>query len=303
MSDQRKAKVYDPKQIGFTSFKLTGFEAIVKCPFHNDQHPSAAFNMSSGLFICFSCGHRCNASQLAERLGGEAVKTEQGIYRPKIAASAFDEILHHMPLALNNSYLVGRGVTNESVEEFDLRLSGDNIAIPFYDPFNLLMGIQLRSTLDNPKIRYFNLGDKPIVWPINHVSQFKIGGEVVLTEGVFGAINARQHGFQSLATLGVATVTNSIKYLEKFNVYLAFDQDLPGYIATTHGLQAGLMFTHSSTNPVVADEATAEQWANFFNGSRKKTPVGFIRELPEEYYQVVLSDFVGFINRKHKRKL
>jgi len=43
----------------------------VRCPFHDDNDPSAGYNVQSGAFVCHSsrCGRRSSAAELAEVLG------------------------------------------------------------------------------------------------------------------------------------------------------------------------------------------------------------------------------------------
>jgi hypothetical protein len=45
------ASLYDPVALGLQVAKVSGDEALCFCPYHNDAHRSAAFNMKSGLFF------------------------------------------------------------------------------------------------------------------------------------------------------------------------------------------------------------------------------------------------------------
>jgi len=44
---------------------------VVRCPFHDDNHPSAGYNVQSGAFVCHSsrCGRRANSAELAAHFG------------------------------------------------------------------------------------------------------------------------------------------------------------------------------------------------------------------------------------------
>jgi len=44
---------------------------IVRCPFHDDNRPSAGYNVQSGAFVCHSsrCGRRANSAELAAHFG------------------------------------------------------------------------------------------------------------------------------------------------------------------------------------------------------------------------------------------
>lgn len=46
------------------NYKLSGDEAIARCPSHNDRHPSWSINIGSGVHHCFSCGFGGNLASL-----------------------------------------------------------------------------------------------------------------------------------------------------------------------------------------------------------------------------------------------
>lgn len=41
-----------------SGLKLRNLRATAKCPFHGDDHPSFAVNLTTGAYNCFSCGER-----------------------------------------------------------------------------------------------------------------------------------------------------------------------------------------------------------------------------------------------------
>lgn len=49
-------------------YKLSGDEAIARCPAHNDRHPSWSVNTTTGVHHCFSCGFSGNFASLVVRL-------------------------------------------------------------------------------------------------------------------------------------------------------------------------------------------------------------------------------------------
>lgn len=57
--EERGGKVYHDK----------GF-AIVKCPFHNDEHPSLSINLATGRFHCFACGETGTIIKLVQQAYG-----------------------------------------------------------------------------------------------------------------------------------------------------------------------------------------------------------------------------------------
>lgn len=55
----------------------------IRCPFHGDQHASAAVNMSDNIFVCHGCGIKGNAFNIIMNQEGvsfrEAVTIAEGI--------------------------------------------------------------------------------------------------------------------------------------------------------------------------------------------------------------------------------
>src|SRR5690349_13390885 len=46
------------------NYKLSGDEAIARCPSHNDRHPSWSINIRTGVHHCFACGFGGNLASL-----------------------------------------------------------------------------------------------------------------------------------------------------------------------------------------------------------------------------------------------
>ena len=70
-------KTFDVRALGLEIHAISGTEeVIVRCPYHDDRHPSGSFNVNSGLFFCFSCGAAANVNQLAAKTGGYVVRND-----------------------------------------------------------------------------------------------------------------------------------------------------------------------------------------------------------------------------------
>ena len=60
----------------FPSMQTTGADqALVCCPFHQDETPSLSVNLSAGLFHCFACGAKGNGFDLFMKVRGCDFKT------------------------------------------------------------------------------------------------------------------------------------------------------------------------------------------------------------------------------------
>ena len=60
----------------FPNMQTTGKDqALVSCPFHQDESPSLSVNLSAGLFHCFACGSKGNGFDLFMKVRGYDFKT------------------------------------------------------------------------------------------------------------------------------------------------------------------------------------------------------------------------------------
>ena len=60
----------------FPNMQTTGKgQALVSCPFHQDESPSLSVNLSAGLFHCFACGSKGNGFDLFMKVRGCDFKT------------------------------------------------------------------------------------------------------------------------------------------------------------------------------------------------------------------------------------
>lgn len=219
-------KTFDVKALGLEIHAISGTEeVIVKCPFHDDRHPSASFNVNSGLFFCFACGAAANASQLAARTGGYVVRNDS-IPHTKLK-SVESEWRHYLesPLALNNDYLKNRFVTKAQVEAFNI------LELPWGVGFPIVNGsstkhkaLLIRRYEGNP--RYIFFGEKPAALMGR---QWRRDG-LIVTEGIFGMLAVDRCGYNGVTTLGTAIHSDLRRLLRWTDVKVAFDADFPGYL-------------------------------------------------------------------------
>jgi hypothetical protein len=82
MGNDRKQAVIDAGVFSafmrelFPNMQTTGKDqALVSCPFHQDESPSLSVNLSAGLFHCFACGSKGNGFDLFMKVRGCDFKT------------------------------------------------------------------------------------------------------------------------------------------------------------------------------------------------------------------------------------
>lgn len=257
---------YDPKLIGLTTVRQSGDEALCLCPYHDDRHPSASFNVRKGLFFCYTCGASKNAQQLAKDLGGEVVDltmSDPTVALPRLEDEyeAWSKFLG-FPWALNNDYLRSRQVTNYQVINHRIMdYNGRGVIFPM---MNLKedVGVVVRQLEREP--RYLILGKRPPVWPMDLIPQMTEADRIFVVEGVFGVLRLEKFGQTAIATLGTGGVNRALRFInsnpgifEGRTVGL-MDADLPGKVAAAKFIMNGIPVVHMNRKD--PDEWTQDTW-------------------------------------------
>lgn len=253
---------YDPGALGLNVFKIIGSEAIVKCPFHKDNSPSAEYNIEKNVFYCFSCHETRTAKQLANELGGSLVPIRSETLRNSIKQGFVGDSgdwlnLTKNPLAFDNSYLVKRKVTNDQVKRYGIKENADGVIFEIKDKWGNLTGVQIRQYERKPK--YLIHGDKQKVWPMQNIS----GNFIFVVEGVFGVLRADLAGVPCVAIMGSGQVEDAAGMLlsryQRHKIVAIMDRDPAGISAAgkfaLHGIPVVL-------NNVPPDEWSVETWEN-----------------------------------------
>jgi DNA primase len=227
----------DPAALGLETTGSSGQWVYVKCPFHDDSRSSAEFNMLSGVFYCFVCLETYSAEELAHELNGsiERVRDE------KLLTNLFKEefewhTLLSAPLAINNEYLSMRGVTNEQIREFEIRETHDRVIFCSKDLRGVAKGVIIRRT-DGGQPRYQKLGRVIDLWPAETLANSP--KDVLIVEGIFGALHCRKAGFVAFAQLKGSPSTKTLQLLNGRRIIGFLDDDLAGYIGALKLLKAG----------------------------------------------------------------
>lgn len=254
--DGEKSKVYDPHSLGLEVISISGDEAIVRCPFHDDTNPSSTFNIVKGLFHCFACGQSANANQIMMALGGSILRTERERI-PRIEKEEKDwSYLLSAKIAYKNSYLRERKVTDAQVERYDIRQFEDGILFPLRDVRGNVVGMQARHYVRRPKYRFY--GKRPALWPFENIPHDTT--PVFVVEGVFGVLCADRAGVKAVATMSASSIHDALLYLQGRKVVAIFDDDYAGYLGMAKFILAGF---YGASPTFVADEADTATWRRY----------------------------------------
>lgn len=251
---------YDPEVVGLSHPKWVGrAEVIVECPFHGDRKPSLTFNVNSGLYYCFACGAAGTVKKLAAALGGRVIA---GRVTPPSRTYEDDQWRHLLdgPKAYDDEYLMSRGVTNSQVSEYGIRSHPDGICVPLTDIGANVVGVIMRWRKAS-NLRYMSFGEKPPVWPLFKFDEARSAPEVIITEGLFGALAAERAGLTAVSVLGAAVKWEAGRYLTQISGLVCFDDDFAGCIGAARILKMAPL-SQVILPGVEADELSPQEWTD-----------------------------------------
>lgn len=248
------------------SVQRRGQEVKAECPFkelhesQTDNNPSLTVNLAKGVYYCNSCHSKGNIHTMYKHLYG--LSNEEAWFqlgdalkiprpdgtkptRPEIDVGLIQE--YHQRLMsltgpIRDMIKERRGLTDETLRQFQLGWDGERITIPIYDEFNTLVNFRRykwNSTDDQWKVlnyvdEYNNSYGEVRIFGIDRVVDPDID-YIVWSEGELDRICAEQHGFPTAcATSGAGTWKPEWTKLfrNKKRVYIAQDNDEAGRIAT-----------------------------------------------------------------------
>lgn len=235
-----------------SNIKEYGVEINFSCPLdghaRGDRHPSAYINKETGMFHCFSCQAKGSLATLISKLEDIPLAVAIRWLRESYGGSFSQEPL--MPLlkeAINNApkfeaeqiisdaallmfkvdwekvslslgppkqlqYMLDRGLSYETLEEFDIGFDTDSnrITFPIRNERGQLVGFKGRATRKDQKPKYLALGDTESIYygfktsPVhNYVWGIDTAGEPkIVVEGEIDAMKLRQRGFSGAVALG-----------------------------------------------------------------------------------------------------
>lgn len=221
-------------------------EAIINCLFCEDTKYHLYIHNTEGCFLCHKCGAKGSWKNLVEKLGdtsSPSLETNNKVeYTAKLETSITldsnlaKEYHQDLPERIKN-YLKSeeRGLTDETIEKFQIGWEGKSITIPVYDSKNNLINIRHRrdpQRSSGPKI-WNEKGGKASLFNIAAIGPQKAKNDsyIVIAEGEFDAMVAIQYGFPAVSsTAGAATF--KADWVKKFDniktIYICYDTDKAG---------------------------------------------------------------------------
>jgi hypothetical protein len=225
-----------------------------------DNTPSLTVNVAKGVYYCQTCHNKGNVHTMYKTLYGlsnEEAWFELGdalkIPRPDTTkptrpdievglVSEYHQALLRLTGPIRTVLRQRRGLTDNTLKQFQLGWDGDRLTIPIYDEFNTLVNFRLyKWNSDNDQYKVLNYTDdigntygEVRIFGIDNLIDDSIE-DIVWCEGEMDRIISEQNGFPTCCpTSGAGSWKPEwTKYFrKKKRVFLAQDNDEAGRVAT-----------------------------------------------------------------------
>lgn len=268
------------------SLRRVGGEFLTRCPWHEDRRPSLSLNPSKNLAYCHVCARGTDAIgwwmeqqglsfqeavlQLAERLGIAAepidaadrdrLQQEMAERRRLYALrqsqrQTFAERLWSSEGAAALAYLQGRGLTPQTIRDWQLGWNGERVMVPLNDPQGRTVafsGRLLNHQNDQPggAPKYRNSRNdllyqkSQLLFGLDHAREaINRSRQAVLVEGQFDVIRLAQAGISNVLAVSGSNLTASMLQLLQQHcrieqLLLCFDGDAAGAGAADRAISA-----------------------------------------------------------------
>ena len=221
-------------------------EAIICCLFCEDTKYKLYISNTEGCYHCKKCGAKGSWKDFTEKLGDTSPSQLEANNKVEYTvelnpANALDPNLvskyhQNLPDRIKN-YLKSeeRGLTDETISQFQIGWDGKSITIPVYDVKGNLINIRHRrdpQRSNGPKV-WNEKGCKASLFNIKALEHTKKQNpsRILLTEGEFDAMVATQHGFPAISgTGGSGTLKKEwVKELDDMDAAdICYDTDAAG---------------------------------------------------------------------------
>jgi hypothetical protein len=224
--------MFDAKNYGLNVAREYGAYYLVKCPFHDDDNPSAVFWKESGDFECYGCRTKKKISDFDADFVSVAAPYLVGLGKDDDFEDIICSSVIGSPIAIE--YCRKRGLTPNSIISYNIKWEfiKNNLVFEQFDS-NGKAGY-IRRRIDNGLQRYFVIGKKCDIWPRQQFLNIINTNETIfISEGPFKAMRLNQViGFEirSFSIFGSQLRHSTVEILSQFKgqIVLIGDNDVAG---------------------------------------------------------------------------
>lgn len=227
-------------------------EIVVRCPFHDDRHPSCSINIKKGVWNCFSEGRGGKLVDFLAQLGeiDLTLFVKRGPPSEESKELFFNELTDdeaigngeqeekQVPFISTNypQWILDRGFTKEILIDWNCVVNNDtqSLIIPIKNQYNKCIGWVARKAPEGKPPKYLYSSGTKIshvlfgLWQYRFPTQF-----LCLVEGPLDAMWLAQHKLPAVALGGAHLSETQEKILLSLpltEVVLCFDNDKAGRI-------------------------------------------------------------------------
>ncbi|MFZ9995803.1 DNA primase [Vulcanococcus sp.] len=271
---RERARILD--QFGDGQLKRTGREFLARCPWHDDHRPSLTVSPRTNRVFCFVCARGADSIgwlqdtqglsftdailQLADRYNVEVKAADEADAERLRAESAervrlfetraqqLERFSSDLLFSPGLEYLQGRGLTMETIEQWQLGWNGRRVMFPLWDAQGRCIAFTGR-VLDDSKPKYKNSPNDLLYQKAEQVYGLHFArdeivrtGHVVVVEGQFDVIRCWQEGLRNLVAVSGSSLTSAmvekiVRTTRAKKVTLCFDGDTGGLKAADRALR------------------------------------------------------------------
>lgn len=214
----------------------TAKELAMRCPFHEDSHPSFYVNKETGAWMCHA---GCGAGSFFDLY--EKLQTLDLEHPPVRTETPSD--LH--PVDVGVAPLIERGFTPAMLNNWDIVYNEDvkAIELPCYGVDGRFIGYIYRMAPGvQPKYKHpAGFKKSEILFGLHKLLPMGVRKEVFLTEGPLDAIWMQEAGYSGVAIMGSRLAAGQVSILYDLGIRqmtLCFDNDEAGRMATALATEA-----------------------------------------------------------------
>lgn len=300
-------------------------EALVKCPFHEDDSPSMSINLNKGLWNCFASGcskagdiytfyqlkHAVDfptAKKIIQKFSEDIdiediqeeaqkieeiirdVPTEEKIINVAVVEEFHKDLFDHQKVVEYIKQV--RGLTEESIKKFQIGWDGERITIPIYNEEKKIVNIRrYKPYTKKMKMLNYKIGyGESKLFPFENLRK----QDIFLCAGEWDTFVALQKGINAVTTTS-GEGSWKIEWNEHFknkNVCIVYDVDQEGQSAAIKIAEALKESTSQIKIVNLPSEIKGYDISNFFVDDKKtiKDFMAIVEKTPYHRFAVTSSE-------------
>ncbi len=197
-------------------------QVLVRCPFHEDEHPSLSLHLREGLFHCFGCQVKGGLKEFCRLVNEPFQNVQPLLARTRTSAEREEEVKHvaypillraieraHAELLANPNQmeflLQRKGLTRPIIEKYKIGFERGKFILPVWDREGRAWAVVSYRPHGTPKYKLTRYNGEDRREPFNPTLY---SNYVILCEGVMDCLCLLAHHFQATTPLIPSGILN-----------------------------------------------------------------------------------------------